>query len=66
MAGWNPFLGRDTAANYARARPDHHPAAVAAASRLLGLDTPVGLAVDVGCGTGMSARALRAVADAVG
>jgi SAM-dependent methyltransferase len=65
VPGRNPFLGSGTAANYARSRPDYHPAAVAAAARLLGLSAPVGLAVDVGCGTGMSTRALRAVADTV-
>ena len=62
MSTRNPFLGEDTAENYARARPDYHPAAVAAAVRLLGLRVPVPLAVDVGCGTGMSSRALAAVA----
>jgi SAM-dependent methyltransferase len=65
MSGWNPFLGTDTAENYARARPNYHPDAVAAAARLLSLAVPVGLAVDVGCGSGMSSRALRAVADTV-
>lgn len=65
MPEGNPFLGTDTAENYAHARPDYHPDAITAAVRLLALSGPVGLAVDVGCGTGMSSRALRAVADTV-
>src|SRR5664280_534899 len=59
---WNPFLGAQTARGYARARPDYHPQAVTVAARLLELDRPVETAADLGCGTGMSTRALRAIA----
>lgn len=62
---WNPFLGTETAAGYARARPDYHPQAVAALARLLRLSARVLCAVDVGCGTGMSSRALRPLAERV-
>lgn len=62
---WNPFLGEQTAASYASARPDYHPQAVAAVRRLLGLSQRVAVAADVGCGTGMSSRALRGIADRV-
>ena len=58
----NPFLGPETATIYARARPDYHSAAIAAAIRCLNLRPPVTRAVDVGCGTGMSSRALAAIA----
>lgn len=61
-AVWNPFLGEETAAGYARARPDYHPQAVAAVAGLLRLSAPVSCVIDVGCGTGMSSRALRALA----
>lgn len=65
MSGWNPFLGRQTAQTYARARPDYHPSAIAALVGLLDLAVPVRVAVDVGCGTGMSTRATRTIADRV-
>lgn len=62
MSVWNPFLGTRTAEAYARARPDYHPDAVAAMVRLLRLSSPVGLALDLGCGTGMSTRAVKSIA----
>lgn len=65
MAEWNPFLGSDTAREYSHARPDYHPLAVAELARLLDLPERVAVAVDVGCGTGMSSRALTAVARVV-
>src|SRR5262245_47150592 len=55
----NPFIGDDVAARYAVARPALHPDAVALlAERRI----EVGRAVDIGCGTGLSTRALTAVA----
>lgn len=55
----NPFTSADVAARYAAARPALHREAVALlAERRSG----VGRAVDVGCGTGLSTRALAAVA----
>lgn len=65
MFAWNPFLTTGTAQDYARGRPDYHPSAVAAVARLLDLQERVDVAIDVGCGTGMSSRALTAVADLV-
>lgn len=62
MLAGNPFLGPHTGSRYRDARPDYHPEAVAVAARLLVLAAPVGLAADIGCGTGMSTRAVRAVA----
>ncbi|WP_433275258.1 class I SAM-dependent methyltransferase [Pseudonocardia xinjiangensis] len=62
MTASNPFLGALTGEYYALGRPDYHPAAVGAVARLLDLGDPLSLAVDVGCGTGMSTRALTAVA----
>jgi SAM-dependent methyltransferase len=56
----NPFLDRATAERYARSRPDLSSHAVAALESVLA--APVDLAVDVGCGTGYSTRALRSVA----
>ncbi len=61
-----PVPWRQTARGYTRARPDYHPQAVAVAARLLELDRPVKTAADLGCGTGMSTRALRAVAHVIG
>lgn len=65
MPNRNPFLAAQTAQNYAHARPNYHPDALAVAVRLLDLPVPVGVAVDMGCGTGMSSRALADVADRV-
>jgi SAM-dependent methyltransferase len=65
MPARNPFLGPQTGGRYRDARPDYHPQAVAVAARLLTLTAPVELAADIGCGTGMSARAVRAVASRV-
>ncbi|HET8526885.1 MAG TPA: methyltransferase domain-containing protein [Actinomycetota bacterium] len=55
----NPFTGADVAARYAVARPALHREAVALlAERRIKVER----AVDIGCGTGMSTRALIAVA----
>jgi ubiquinone/menaquinone biosynthesis C-methylase UbiE len=53
----NPFVGRSIAARYVVARPELHAAAI----DLLGVRS-VGRALDVGCGTGMSTRALARIA----
>lgn len=61
----NLFVVDDEARRYARARPYYHERAVAAGARLLGIEEPVALALDLGAGTGLSSRALRTVAQRV-
>ncbi len=56
-AAANPFRHAD-AGRYARARPRYQADLLLTAAGVLGLDEPVELAVDVGCGTGHSSAAL--------
>jgi ubiquinone/menaquinone biosynthesis C-methylase UbiE len=58
----NHFASRDAARLYARGRPYFHEQVIARAAELLTLSEPVDAAVDVGCGTGLSTRALRSIA----
>lgn len=60
----NPFDNEPTARRYAGARPFYHGVALKLAMSRLGLGR-VPLAVDLGCGTGLSSRALREWADHV-
>lgn len=60
----NPFDNEPAARRYAGARPFYHGVALELAASRLGLGH-VPLAVDLGCGTGLSARALRGRADHV-
>ena len=60
----NPFDTDQAACRYARARPYYHRSALRLAARQQKIG-PARVAVDVGCGTGMSARAARDVADHV-
>jgi ubiquinone/menaquinone biosynthesis C-methylase UbiE len=60
----NPFAAPGVGARYALGRPYHHPRALERALNMLGA-TRVASALDVACGTGMSTRALFAIADAV-
>jgi ubiquinone/menaquinone biosynthesis C-methylase UbiE len=53
----NPFAASDAGAVYARGRPFHHPRSLARIRTLVG-DEPIGYALDVACGTGMSTVAL--------
>jgi SAM-dependent methyltransferase len=54
----NPFDGDQMdAGNYARARPYYHPLALAMAFERAPIDS-VGRGLDVGCGTGLSTKAL--------
>jgi hypothetical protein len=54
----NPFDVHDTLArNYARGRPYYHPQALAVAFEIVGRDE-FELGLDLGCGTGLSTRAL--------
>lgn len=59
----NPFLDDDTARRYARGRPDHRHVLAPALRRLV--ERRVDVAVDVGCGTGLTAESLASVADVV-
>jgi SAM-dependent methyltransferase len=56
----NPFVVRGAAARYARHRPDVTGPVLGVLGRVV--RSPVDLALDVGCGTGQSTRALRSLA----
>jgi ubiquinone/menaquinone biosynthesis C-methylase UbiE len=58
----NPFVGRRVAERYARARPPLHDRAVGLMKERL---SPPRLALDLGCGTGLSTRPLASFAEAV-
>ena len=60
----NPFDNEAAARRYAGARPFYHAVALGLAMSRLGLGR-VPVAVDLGCGTGLSCRALREWADHV-
>lgn len=53
------------ARRYARARPNIHPTAVERFRSLAGIERPLSLALDVGCGTGQSTIALAKIAERV-
>jgi ubiquinone/menaquinone biosynthesis C-methylase UbiE len=54
----NPFGTDDMAAGYATSRPPVHPRVIEQAYRQLGRSQPFERALDVGCGAGVSTRAL--------
>jgi ubiquinone/menaquinone biosynthesis C-methylase UbiE len=56
----NPFSS--LAAGYATARPPVHPLVIGMAARLLDLEDRVDLAIDIGCGSGLSTRPLDLLA----
>jgi SAM-dependent methyltransferase len=58
----NPFSNRTAAAGYVRGRPFFHPKVVRHVRERLDLSAPLPSALDVGCGTGLSSLALRAIA----
>ncbi|WP_378729759.1 class I SAM-dependent methyltransferase [Nocardia brasiliensis] len=60
----NPFDSAAIAGRYVRGRLYYHPEALRIALRQLGIGR-VGVAVDVGCGTGLSTRAVLAAAERV-
>jgi len=60
----NPFSSEPVVHRYVRGRPYYHRFALDLAVRRLGIDR-VGVAVDLGCGTGLSTRALSEVADRI-
>jgi ubiquinone/menaquinone biosynthesis C-methylase UbiE len=53
----NPFAAAEVGTVYDRGRPFHHPRSLARARAIVG-DAPVGRALDIACGTGMSTIAL--------
>lgn len=65
MAVHNPFSNPVAGRLYSRGRPDYHPALVPLLREHLGFDRPLGLALDVGCGTGQSSSAIRSLARTV-
>jgi SAM-dependent methyltransferase len=60
----NPFDSDPAARRYARARPYYHRVALSLAARQLGISR-ARLAIDVGCGTGLSTRAVLELAERV-
>jgi ubiquinone/menaquinone biosynthesis C-methylase UbiE len=62
MSGDSVFDGATIAAGYATARPPVHPLVIEKVSARLGIDAPVRRALDVGCGAGISTRALGPIA----
>ncbi len=60
----NYFIHATAAERYARGRPDLHPAIVRRICEVTG-HTRFGAALDVGCGTGLSTRAVARVTDRV-
>jgi SAM-dependent methyltransferase len=59
------FTDLDEAERYARSRPYFHPMAMARAREAKGMEAKVPLALDVACGTGLSAVALASLAERV-
>jgi SAM-dependent methyltransferase len=54
----NPFTSPTAAQRYAEGRPDYHEEIARQVAAFLGHAVPIGCAVDVGCGTGQSTRAM--------
>jgi SAM-dependent methyltransferase len=59
----NPFGSEEMAAGYARSRPPVHPRIIERAFAALRRTAPFRRALDVGCGAGVSTRALENFAD---
>ncbi|WP_051670807.1 class I SAM-dependent methyltransferase [Bryobacter aggregatus] len=59
----NPFGTEEMAAGYANSRPAVHPLVMAKAYQALGRPRPFYRALDVGCGAGVSTRALGGLAE---
>ncbi len=57
----NPFASAGVGSLYHRGRPFHHPRSLARIRGIVG-DAPIGRAVDLACGTGMSTIALGDIA----
>jgi ubiquinone/menaquinone biosynthesis C-methylase UbiE len=61
----NYFNSGEAAARYAHGRPDVHAKSIARIQSFLGLGRKVDNALDIACGTGLSTRALLAIAENV-
>lgn len=61
----NYFAFKSAAERYAKGRPFFHAVVIARVKEFLSLTEPIASAVDVGCGTGLSTVALKAVAEKV-
>lgn len=61
----NFFGSKSAAERYSKARPYFHPNVVERIKTFLSLDQPLALAIDVGCGTGLSSIALKEAATRV-
>jgi len=59
----NLFDSASMAAGYAQARPPLHPRIIERIRAYLGLESPVSLALDIGCGAGLSTAPLKQLAD---
>ena len=58
----NFFSPKSAARRYTKGRPYFHPQAIARIGSFLSLEEPLARALDVGCGTGLSTIALKAMA----
>lgn len=61
----NYFIHKSAAERYAKGRPYFHPQIVNRIRSRLALTRQLASAIDVGCGTGLSTRALRSLAEQV-
>lgn len=61
----NFFETRTAAERFARGRPFFHPLVIDRVKDYLSLKKPLGSALDIGCGTGLSTRALKEIADRI-
>lgn len=61
----NFFDSRTAAERYARGRPFFHPLVIGEIREFLSLEKPVGSALDIGCGTGLSSLALKKIAQRI-
>jgi ubiquinone/menaquinone biosynthesis C-methylase UbiE len=59
----NFFVYKSVAERYAKYRAYFHPLVIEKIKAYLQLQSPVGFALDVGCGSGQSTIALKEIAD---